>query len=260
MLEATIHARRESERVLIGYDFPIGIPAPYAAAAHVDCFRTLLAGVGRASPWERFWDAVDPAAAPSVHQPLYPARNGAKGTVKKASLARGIGVGSFDDLKRRIDRDQDAECMFWAVGAKQVAKAAFSGWREELQPSMHRTRLWPFDGKLPTLLAEPGVVVAEVYPAAAARRIGAKPTKKSDPDARRTVAGSVLMSLARSNCTPTDEARTQIESGFEGIGDDAFDACVAAAALLDVVLNYSQRDEPPTDVETRTEGWILGVR
>lgn len=247
-------------RSLVGFDFPIGVPAAYASLAKVDCFRTLLAGVGRAPPWDRFWEAVDPRDAPSVHQPLYPSRNGVKGSVKKAALAAGVGVSSFDTLKRRVDRDQNAECMFWALGAKQVGKACLSGWREELQPALGAVRLWPFDGVLPALLEAPGVVVAEIYPAASMRRLGLRlDGKKSDCDARRRAAGALRAAADALGCAVERDAVSQIETGFALGGDDAFDACVAALAMLDVVTLYAREDEPPDDAARTTEGWILGV-
>jgi hypothetical protein len=249
----------DAARSLVGFDFPIGIPLAYAQVAGVECFRTLLAGIGRASPWERFWEAVPPTEAPSVHRPLYPAKNGVKGSVKKATLVSGIGVESYDSLKREIDRRQNAECMFWSLGAKQVAKACFVGWREELQPMLGSVLLWPFDGSLAELNATPGVVVCEIYPAAAARRIEAKILgSKGEQDHRRGVARALFDAATRNNCRVEPMATLQIETGFAE-GDDAFDACIGVIAMLDVVNTYSDIDEPPSDIARDTEGWILGV-
>lgn len=258
--DALAHAG-STGRALVGFDFPIGVPSEYARVAGVDCFRTLLAGVGVRAPWERFWEAAAPEEQPTVHRPLYPARNGPKGTVKKSALATGIGVKSFDSLKRAIDREQNAECMFWALGAKQVAKACFVGWREELQPSLGAVRLWPFDGPLPELMSDPGVVVAEIYPAASMRRIDVTlHGSKADQDARRRATNSIMRALDRIGCAADADARSQIESGFATGGDDAFDATMAAISMLDVVTRHSPQDEPPGETERRTEGWILGVR
>lgn len=248
-------------RTLVGFDFPIGMPMAYAKCAGVDCFRTLLAGVGRAPPWDRFWESVPPNEMPSVHRPVYPARNGLKGTVKKATLALGLGVESVDLLRRRIDIEQNAECIFWSLGAKQVAKGCFSGWREELQPALGTVRLWPFDGDLPELLRDPGVTVAEIYPAAAMRRIGVSLNgRKSDPNARRLASRALLCAIEHNSCATDRDAHSQIVAGFAAENDDAFDACIAAVALLDVVNRYAPSDEPPVGVARQTEGWILGVR
>lgn len=78
-----------------------------------------------------------------------------------------MGLTNSDELKRRCERK--AEALFWLVGAKQVGRAAISGWRDLLAPALaNETELsiWPFDGPLFDLLARPGIVVAETYPAA----------------------------------------------------------------------------------------------
>src|SRR5258706_421920 len=45
-----------SESLLIGFDFPIGLPATYAQKACVASFRTFLEEIAGRGEWERFYE------------------------------------------------------------------------------------------------------------------------------------------------------------------------------------------------------------
>jgi hypothetical protein len=110
--------------VLVGFDFPIGLPARYAAAAGVESFRALLPdlGLGR---WARFYDVADRASEISVERPFYPHRPGG---ASQAHLASALGVGHLDELlrlcERRTPTRRKACCLFWTLGGNQVGKGA----------------------------------------------------------------------------------------------------------------------------------------
>lgn len=112
-----------SGQLLIGFDFPIGVPAAYARAAGIDFFPDLLTQIG-IPPWDRFADVAATPAEISLHRPFYPSRPG--GT-QRAHLSAALGL-TASEMRRRCD-GRDAETMFWTLGGKQVGKAALSGWK-----------------------------------------------------------------------------------------------------------------------------------
>ena len=154
--------------VLLGVDFPLGLPEAYAAQVAVTRFTDLLPQLG-AGRWERFFDVAVTADEISLTRPFYPRRPG--GT-RQAHLLSALNLPAVDALRRRCDRvtrrRRAASPLFWTLGAQQVGKAALAGWRDLLQPALGnpalQTALWPFDGPLPALLARSDLVVAETYP------------------------------------------------------------------------------------------------
>jgi len=61
--------------VVVGFDFPIGVPAAYAGRAGVERFRDFLAQLGR-DGWGRFYDVAEKPHDIGVRRPFYPMRNG----------------------------------------------------------------------------------------------------------------------------------------------------------------------------------------
>ena len=152
----------------MGFDFPIGVPEPYASAAGIEEFKSLLFALGTGA-WEDFFTVSRIAAEISVHRPFYPFRPG--GT-KQAHVLKALGLQHIDDLRRRCERKQSgrrAACaLFWTLGANQVGKGAIVGWRDVLAPALRDDKnvaLWPFDGRLDELLRPGKIVIAETYPA-----------------------------------------------------------------------------------------------
>ncbi len=175
-----------------------------------------------------------------------------------------------DELYRRCDVHPDrarAAALFWLVGGKQVGKAAITGWRDLLAPALAKkgmpVSIWPFDGCLAELLARPGVIVAETYPAESYRHLhlairGSKRSKRRQSD--RAEDASPINDWVRTNRVHlTDRLHGEIADGFgDGTdGEDRFDAVVGLCGMLDVVLGNSPSGEPD-DATTRIEGWILG--
>src|SRR5262245_9792387 len=58
-------------RVLLGFDFPIGVPKSYAAIASIDSFPTFLRRLGTEQA-SNFFRAADEPNEISVHRPFYP--------------------------------------------------------------------------------------------------------------------------------------------------------------------------------------------
>jgi len=154
-----------------------------------------------------------------------------------------------------------AECLFFTLGGAQVGRAAISGWRELLQPSLDRLRLWPFDGPLPSLLAQTGFVVAEIYPAEAYGHLGvaigsrSRTTKKSR-EHRRAACAHWLTGGLPDAIVLSREARAAILTGFAS--DDDFDAFAGLLGMLLVVLGLRPPGEPADPEVRAVEGWILG--
>jgi hypothetical protein len=246
---------------LLGFDFPIGIPAFYAQRAGVDDFKKLLPQLGKGE-WENFYKVCREKSEISVYRPFYP-DNRYKGR-KKEELFRALGASSMEQLLRRCDRGCDkhkqACCLFWTLGGNQVGKGAIVGWRDLLAPVLRGDEtlsLWPFDGRLDSLLVPGSVVIAETYPAECYRWFSRKPVVKSDISSRKT-AGNDLLSWAKAKgVVLDDDLHADLQAGFI-FGDDPFDACVGLFGMLKVVLDGHPTGEPDDSLVKSVEGWILG--
>ena len=256
--------------VLIGFDFPIGLPLSYATRAGVKHFRDWLAAL----PDDDLF--YHPAARPdeiSLARPFYPERPG--GT-KQAHLTHALGVPDMSHLLRRCERGHPgrgpASPLFWTMGAKQVGKAAISGWREVLAPALRDpaldVALWPFDGSLEELLASGRIVCAETYPGEfyAHLRVtfpaglkGEKHGKRVQAD-RAGNAESLLGWAESAGVEVTPELERGIRDGFgpDAGGADPFDAVVGLFGMLNVVLGRRPSGEPDLESVRSVEGWILG--
>ena len=265
--------RRLSERailepVLLGVDFPLGLPIAYARAAGIEAFAPWLDEAGTGN-WSNFFEVCESVEDISLERPFYPRRPG--GT-SHAQLVDALGMASIDELRRRCERKTDrrgaAAPLFWTLGAQQVGRAAISGWRDMLQPARSdgdiAVRLWPFEGSLGDLLHRKTMVVAETYPAESAVQIGIgapgrRWSKRRQSD--RAAHAHALIEWARDRRVALDEALYPlVRDGFGDLayGEDQFDSLVGLAGMLDVVLGV-RPEMPPLSNERRViEGWILG--
>ena len=251
--------------VFCGFDFPIGLPARYGHKAGLKDFPDALLEFG-SGRWCDFYSPAPTEQAISIRRPFYPQRPGG---AKKHHLVSGLDLQNTRELYRSCDLHPDrgpAEAIFWLIGPKQVGRAAITGWRDLLAPAMRSDSppsIWPFDGRLTELLARPGVVVAETYPAEVYRHLdlgisGNDRSKRCQTD-RASDAGA-LVAWARANRVRlTQRLHAEIVNGFDGgaDGEDRFDAVVGLFGMLDVVLGNRPSGEPDDDT-TRIEGWILG--
>jgi hypothetical protein len=216
--------------ILMGFDFPLGLPAAYARLAQIDSFRKALPDFGR-GPWEGFFEVASDPREISVYRPFYPNRCPSPGACKQKYLTTTLGV-NWPDLYRRCERatpERQRACpLFWTLGAKQVGKGALSGWRELLQPAIRyeagQAALWPFDGDLDDLLSADRIVMVETYPAEAyghlqirfeSRREGGKRSQA----ARRRNANALLTWALTNRISLTSGLRGAIEDGFGTTGD-----------------------------------------
>lgn len=251
-----------NESLLIGFDFPIGLPLAYATQTGVGAFRDALANFG-SEPWEKFYEISD---SPSLRQPFFPRPTQQKGQYK-SQLARALGHASLSLLLRRCDLKttsrKAAECLFFTLGGSQVGAGAIVGWRDVIQPALGQVRLWPFDGDLSLLLAEPGVTVAEIYPAEAYSHLGVKigsgtgRTKTSRGD-RREVSRHWVTEFGTGPIRLSAAAQSWVRWGF--LAEDDFDAMAGLLSMLQVVCGLRPGDAPRTDDVRMIEGWILGQR
>lgn len=247
--------------VLAGFDFPIGLPARYAAKVGLTDFVDALPGFGRGE-WDDFYCPAPSQSCVSTSRPFYP--EGSTGGTKKQHLVEALGLTNSDELKRRCERN--AEALFWLVGAKQVGRAAISGWRDLLAPALTNEAelsIWPFDGPLFDLLARPGVVVAETYPAAMYQYLDLKirqSNRKKTSQSDRAKDAPTMRDWAN-NRSVRLESRLEYELcdgfGSDRSGDDRFDAVVGLFGMLDVIFGNLPTGEPRDEL-TQIEGWILG--
>lgn len=251
---------------LLGLDFPIGLPAAYASRAGAGAFLDWALGLG-APPYEAFFaPAVTPGQI-GIHRPFYPARARRHGEVRQAELCAALGVADIEALRRACDRARPgrraAEALFWTVGGKQVGKAALAGWRDVVLPALRdgRAALWPFHGTLTTLLGPGAVVLAEIYPADACRRLGIRRVSKRDARSRLEACAALLRWLGAAGVRPSRRLSAQLARGFgpRPAGEDPFDAVVALLGMLDVVLGRTALYEPDDPLVRTVEGWILGL-
>lgn len=259
---------REAPCVLLGVDFPIGLPAAYAGRAGVEDFTAVLPRLGRGCWRDFFRVAVRPEEI-SLARPFFPARPGRKGEVARRQLVQGLGLARYGQLLRACDRATDgrraAAALFWTLGAQQVGKAAITGWRDLLIPVLvagRELRIWPFDGPLRDLVAPGRVVVAETYPGEVYTHLGiAFGAGGKRAQTGRAANAAALIARARSLGVDLDAPlRAALEDGFGAGsgGDDPFDATVGLLGMLNVLCGGRAPGAPDDPVVRKIEGWILG--
>ena len=265
LLDEAFAAASDRQCVLLGFDFPIGVPAAYGAKTGLGNFRSLLDELSQ-GPWSQFFEVAREPSDIAVTRPFYPAVS--KKGVSRSDLVAGLGASSFDDLLRICERrtaHRRAACaLFWTLGGNQVGKGALSGWREVVLPAIRRGgSLWPFAGRLAQLANAPGVVIAETYPAEAYRVVGADflpgQSKRRQTD-RRTKSDAVVAWAKRHSVAFTEEASEALADGFgaKSNGEDQFDAALGLLKMIEVV-DGRRREGPETSSEQAAwEGWILG--
>jgi hypothetical protein len=263
LLDRLIAQSRPQATILLGLDFPIGLPRAYATAAelHEQGFRAALGQFGQEGKWQRFYEISD---SPEITRPFYPPPTQVRGLYSRARLLTGLGLKAASDSLRLCDRKSGtrsvAECLFYTLGGKQVGPAHIDGWSRLLAPALPRIRLWPFDGEFADLLTEPGIVVAEIYPGEAYHHLGlengiGRKLSKTRREDRRSV-GHALLKQKSEEVQLTSSLISWIDWGF--LEEDDFDATVGLLSMLQVVTG-KRAVILPTDADVRKiEGWILG--
>jgi hypothetical protein len=250
--------------ILVGFDFPIGLPAAYADRVGIEDFPAALDGFDG-----DFYSVARTPEEISLARPFYPDRPGGR---SRRELVDALGLEAWDRLHRRCDRataSRPAACpMFWTLGGNQVGKAAISGWRELLAPARRarmNVAIWPFDGALAPLLSTHSFVVAETYPGEVYEHLGLRRALRSRggkrrQDARAACAGLLLAWAERSQISLAPALADDIQAGFGALpgADDRFDSVVGVFGMLNVLRDARPSGEPDDPVVLRVEGWILG--
>jgi hypothetical protein len=248
--------------ILIGFDFPIGLPRWYAERAGFGSFRKALSAIG-ASEWERWFDVAEHHSEISVHRPFYPMRPG--GTRRLHQL-EALGAPEGHVLLRECERataDRQAACsLFWTLGGNQVGKGAISGWREIIIPNLATAGLWPFDGDLEGLSSRYPVVLAETYPGDVYRQLGIPRgswSKRRQED-RHRVGQFIAEWLASRPNLDASKVSPQLNDGFgsDSAGEDRFDAFVGLLGMLAVMTGEREERSQVAEEVMAQEGWILG--
>ena len=247
---------------MVGFDFPIGIPAAYACLAGVTEFKSFLRELGDGS-WAYFYSVATVPTEISLRRPFYPFRPG--GT-RQVHLLNALAVHSIDELRRKCEREQPgrrAACpLFWTLGANQVGKGAIVGWRDVLAPALNNRRdvsLWPFDGDFHGLLQPGKIVIAETYPAERCGWLLPAIKGKGKQEVRRAIGPHLTEWAASLGLASEPALRGMIEEGFPE-GDDAFDTLAGLFGMVEVALGRRKSGEPSEDRIRNVEGWILGQR
>jgi hypothetical protein len=236
----------EGGTALVGFDFPIGLPGEYANQRFEEKgFREILEGLG-----EEFFI---PTNTPCPERPFGPQSSG-PGVFGPAGLGKILEV----ELLRRCDRESNANPLFFTLGARQVGRAAADGWQKVIRPALNEVSLWPFDGALPDLLARPGVVLAEIYPALFFGKVKKGEGKEAE-EARRRVFRELLEN-ARGDGVEivlTPSAEEWVEAGFAS--SDDFDPMLSVVGMLRALATRPSLEPPGEPAVRRVEGWILGL-
>jgi hypothetical protein len=245
---------------LVGFDFPIGIPASYARLAGITDFKSFLHGLGDGK-WADFRTVARTPSEISIQRPFYPF---APGNTRQAHLLTALGLNSIEELRRECEKRQTgrrAACpLFWTLGANQVGKGAIVGWRDVLAPALNDgsdTLLWPFDGPLHELFQPGRIVITETYPAECYGWFFGSLKGKRRQEVRKTASVPLLKRAQSIGLELELELVAAIQDGFPQ-GDDAFDAVVGLFGMVEVVTGRRPSGEPAEEPIRQLEGWILG--
>lgn len=269
MIEDIRSGADEGVNLLIGFDFPIGLPRQYAYKVGIANFMELFPLLGRGE-WSEFYCVAERAEQISLHRPFYPYNAAQKGSKKQQHLLDALNVSSIDELLRRCDkphpgRPKAAAPIFWTLGANQVGKAAISGWRDVLAPTLQSSGLdvavWPFDGTLSELLQQRQTIITETYPAEFYYHLGLDVKSKKDQKDRQKNAQPLLQWAHSASIKLSPELQFTIKDGFGSSpdGEDPFDSVVGLFGMLNVLLGYRESGEPADSVIQNLEGWMLGL-
>lgn len=249
--------------VVAGFDFPIGVPCAFAVNCCIFNFVRLLPQLGT-GVWADFYRLAERPQEIATWRPFYPYR---PGNAKQKHLTEGLCVDNIYQLLRQCEWVRPgrpaASPLFWTLGAKQVGRAAISGWRDVLGPALRLRELdlatWPFDGALMELIRPGRVVVAETYPAEFYTHLGIKLISKGEWSQRAGAAPALLGWAEQHDLRVDRRLESLIRDGFGTAngGDDPFDAVVGLFGMLNVILGLRSEGLPPDSIRM-TEGWILG--
>jgi hypothetical protein len=99
-LFARLRADMPDGPIFAGFDFPIGVPRAYAAAAGFRRFPEMLPRLGEGE-WGDFYNPAERPEEISLARPFYPK---APGGTSKQQLLDGLGLHDVQELLRQCDR------------------------------------------------------------------------------------------------------------------------------------------------------------
>lgn len=253
---------RDTGPVVVGFDFPIGLPRAYGARTELAGFSAGLDTFGNGD-WSDWYAVCDRPEEVSIRRPFFPRRSY---SVQRRVFLDALGFDDPCELMRRCDLrtpNRRAACMlFWTLGGNQVGKAAIAGWREILVPERQRIGLWPFDGRLDDLLARRSFVIVETYPGEIYHQLNMprRGWSKRRRNGRQRVSQQLTDWFADRDFGASVDLSLLIEDGFgeRAQGEDAFDALVGLMGMLDVIAGRRGEGLIEDAGIRRWEGWIFG--
>ncbi len=256
----------KSQLILAGFDFPIGIPEFWYKAANIDDFPAFLIAA-KNGKLDQVFSVAELESEISYERPFYPNNVGKKGEKKKIHLLQKFGLSSDKELFRQCEKStvnrSAASPLFWTIGAKQVGKAALSGWKEVLIPLLDGGAiLWPFQEILFNK-SSVGIVLVETYPAEYYDNFEQdlmKNRSKRNQEDRKKACHSIEKWLRHRAISVSEIVKENIISGFgsQNDGEDQFDAFVGLCAMLDVALGNRVAIPSVQPNSLDREGWIFG--
>jgi hypothetical protein len=258
----------DSGRILAGFDFPIGLPVQYAELAGIAEFLPMLPEFGNGL-WAAFYNVAETHGQISIQRPFYPRAPGGR---LQTHLLVAMGLQSINQLRRQCELPtptRNAACpLFWTLGSNQVGRAAISGWRDLLAPSLQahaaQMAIWPFDGHWRQLLSTRRLVVVETYPKDEYAHLQFPANGWSKRDQQHRIARAMQINQwiqqRPQRVVLAPDLAAEINNGFgaDADGEDRFDAVVGLLAMLSVVLGDRTDGAPPAPAIQNIEGWIFG--
>lgn len=263
-LEALLQLARELKEevgpVLLGMDLALGVPAGYWRMVRRDTAggrppRRFLAGLAGLDPKSDFFRGV---RSPDEWRPCRPFFAVQKGKGGKTAFTEKV----EGNMLRRIDEATGAKPLFAVSGMPgTVGSATRALWKELipwLNDSSRDFAVWPFEGALPALLSDSGIVLAESYPglayaAAVAERLPTSRMKNAKTNRywRKGICGCLEKAawVRKYGVCLGDLGPARAD-------DDAFDSHVTAAAVLRCVLEGRELCAPEW-IDDEAEGAML---
>lgn len=246
--------------VLVGVDVVLGVPQEYwqmlMQDVHTDRPDSFVQWLGGFDPCNRFFVGICKSPEEwSVHCPCFKVQKGSGGLKSFTTKVNG-------DMKRRIDRETNAKPVFAVSGIPGVVGGATRDFWQELVPHLASGykdfRIWPFDGELPNLLSNSGIVLAETYPklAYAAALNDSLNTHTIDipktEDKSRKLACWFL-----EHAKWIDDQKIELSDlGSARGNEDDFDALFTAAAVLRCIVEDTDIVDPGW-IDPKSEGAML---
>lgn len=249
--------------VIIAIDAPLGVPAEYFSQMRAQLKlkeKASFLGLLGAVP-DDYFDVVKHPRAWRHQRPFF------------SVLAGKDGLGAFKrkagcEITREVDRRTRAKSPFIASGIPgSVGSGAIELWRQlrTLRADSRLARavkVWPFEGALDKLTRKNHIILAETYP----RACYSIALRDCAPEERPITALAKTRHTTRTGAIQAlQEVRqhwahsVEIENLDEARhGEDDFDACLTAVALLRATLDGTLF-RPTSLVDRRAEGGILGL-